>query len=74
MLAFVLQNYLDYYESKNEENKKIILKKYQDIIYNSIPILLFIGAFMYTNEKYLEYGNKFKFETFILGNTNCRNN
>jgi hypothetical protein len=73
VVAYILGNYIEYYEKNNGDIKHTnILRAYREQIFNIIPIVIAIGFLLYSSEKYNEYGPKFNFVTFFLGNTKCK--
>jgi hypothetical protein len=57
--------------SKDEDQKKMI-SNVQTLMSLVSAVALVVGFFYYMGQKKIEYGNKFSFTTFLLGNPSCR--
>lgn len=80
ILAYVIDTLTIYYQKESEKNDKDSEKnKERYKLLNKIKYFLLwvgvlsiiIGFGLYSREKYIEYGNKFNFLTFIFGKTSC---
>lgn len=74
--GYVLNSYIEYYETLQETNKEYTnliskLKLYRKYSYNAVAIGLGIGFTTYFITKKNEYGNNFDFVKFIFGKPNC---
>jgi hypothetical protein len=57
-----------------EDSKKLkIIENIQKILVTIALISLLVGFFYYLGEKKIEYGSDFKFTTFLLGKSICKN-
>ena len=73
-INFIIQNYIDYYQSlKNNNKKKLVQKltKIHSIINTIIVILLLIGFINYFFKQYNDYKKDWSFLKFIFGKTEC---
>ena len=59
--------------NKKENNDKINkLNRISKILTLVSGVIILVGFFEYMREKKIDYGNKFKFSTFLLGSNKCR--
>ena len=73
-INFIIQNYINYYQSLKNNNKKQLahkLTKIHNIINTIIVILLIIGFIDYFLKQYNDYKKDWSFLKFIFGKTEC---
>lgn len=75
-IVFLLQVYKDHQEVENDSDAKAKVDaaaKAQEILSYIVAVLTVIGFVVYMSEKRIEYGDKFEFGRFFLGNPVCKN-
>ena len=72
---YVINQYIDYYESDKEKNKEIIhkLKRVNNILLYIIIFIIIIGFILYTYKQYKDHKKKFSILKFIFGVLHCKN-
>lgn len=76
-LFFLLGTYyfIYMYEQNNTEEKpeeKQRIDKVKGLLFTLSAVVTVVGVLLYSGEKKIEYGKKFRWNTFILGNPVCR--
>ncbi len=73
---YVINQYIDYYESDKEKNKEIIYKlnKMNNILLYVLIFIIIIGFLLYANKQYREHKKEFSILKFIFGVLKCKNN
>lgn len=74
VVIHVLTLRLKQYEEQNRQDLVQITHKYIKYLGYAICLLTIIGFALYAREKHIEYGNKFSWISFIVGNTDCSGN
>ncbi len=70
---YVINEYIDYYESDKEKNKEIIYKlnKMNNILLYIIIFVIIIGFLLYTYKQYKDHKKDFSILKFIFGVLKC---
>lgn len=70
----LLLQHIEYLKKDKKENSDKIdkLNKVSKITTIISGVIILVGFFEYMREKKLEYGNQFKFLTFLLGSNKCK--
>lgn len=70
----LMLQHIDYLKKDKKENSDKIdkLNKVSKITTIISGVIILVGFFEYMREKKLEYGNQFKFFTFVLGSNKCK--
>jgi 4-hydroxybenzoate polyprenyltransferase len=71
---YVINQYIDYYESDKEKNKEIIhkLKRVNNILLYIIIFIIIIGFILYTYKQYKDHKKDFSILKFIFGVLYCK--
>lgn len=64
----------DKFQDDKHQNMVIYLKKIEQMVYILLMTVLCVGFGAYLIEKRTEFGPKFDYLTFFLGNEKCKNN
>ena len=70
---YVMNEYIDYYESDKEKNQEIIhkLNKVNNILLYVLIFIIIVGFLLYANKQYREHKKDFSILKFIFGVLKC---
>ena len=70
---YVMNEYIDYYESDKEKNQEIIhkLNKVNNILLYVLIFIIIVGFLLYANKQYHEHKKDFSILKFIFGVLKC---
>ena len=70
---YVMNEYIDYYESDKEKNQEIIhkLNQVNNILLYVLIFIIIVGFLLYANKQYREHKKDFSILKFIFGVLKC---
>ena len=71
---YVLNEYIDYYESNKEKNQEIIhkLNQVNNILLYVLIFIIIVGFLLYVNKQYNDHKKDFSILKFIFGILQCK--